>query len=384
MNHLDLFSGIGGFGLAARWAGLKTTAFCEIDSYCQKVLNKHWPDVPIYDDIREFGKERLENDGISTDVDFLTGGFPCQPFSVAGRQKGQDDNRHLWPEMLRIISEIRPNWIIGENVSGFISLALDDCLADLESQGYKTETFVLPACAVNAPHRRDRVWIVGHAEELSSYERKYDRTDGLEVRGGKTLKFRGADSPANVANTGCQLRARAEFSRANGLENKEQNADLDQRSSTPPRKNVADSQRIVAHAKHDGSSAPKISREFDPPSHQKQSRSNQAIELERAGQSWHSENVEGTKRSSTPSRKNVADSDSPRFKEQRLRISTEKEYQASECGSFWATEPNVGRVADGVPSRVDRLKGLGNAVVPQIPYQLMMMIKQLNPAIRGQ
>ena len=317
MNHLDLFSGIGGFGLAARWAGLKTTAFCEIDSYCQKVLNKHWPDVPIYDDIRELGKERLKSDGISTDVDFLTGGFPCQPFSVAGKQRGQDDNRHLWPEMLRIISEIRPNWVIGENVSGFVSLALDDCLADLESQSYETETFVLPACAVNAPHRRDRVWIVGHAEELSSYERKYDRTDGLEVRGGKTLKFRGAGGPANVANTGCQLRARAEFSRANGLENKEQNADLDQRSSTPPRKNVADS-------------------------------------------------------------------DSPRFKEQRLRISTEKEYQASECGSFWATEPSVGRVADGIPSRVDRLKGLGNAVVPQIPYQLMMMIKQLNPAIRGQ
>jgi DNA (cytosine-5)-methyltransferase 1 len=273
MRHLDLFSGIGGFALAARWSGFETVAFCEIDSYCQKVLNKHWPDVPIYGDIRELGKERLENDGISTGVDFLTGGFPCQPFSVAGRQKGQDDNRHLWPEMLRIISEIRPNWVIGENVSGFVSLALDDCLFDLESQGYETETFVLPACAVDAPHRRDRVWI--------------------------------------MANTGRQLRSGSEFSRANGLENKEQNADLAQRSSAPPRKNVADP-------------------------------------------------------------------DSSGFKKQRLRISAEKKHQASECRSFWATEPSVGRVVDGLPHRVDRLKGLGNAVVPQLVHNLFEIIKQVD------
>ena len=302
MNHLDLFSGIGGFGLAARWAGLKTSAFCEIDSYCQKVLNKHWPDVPIYDDIRELGKERLENDGISTDVDFLTGGFPCQPFSVAGKQRGKDDNRHLWPEMLRLISEIRPNWVIGENVSGFVSLALDDCLADLESQGYETETFVIPACAVNAPHRRDRVWIVAHANSQG------------EPVGPKYEQRMGGNSQhsENVANSRRQLRARAEFSRANGLEN-----------------TVADSSRQRRPVR------------VSVPRERQEGKSKELVNNSDRQRGWTGSNN-------------------------------------------WATEPDVGRVADGIPSRVDRLKGLGNAVVPQIPYQLMMMIKQLNPAIRGQ
>ena len=319
MRHLDLFSGIGGFALAARWSGFETVAFCEIDQYCQKVLAKHWPDVPIYDDIRELGKERLENDGISTDVDFLTGGFPCQPFSVSGKQRGQDDNRHLWPEMLRIISEIRPDWVVGENVSGFVRLALDNCLAGLESQGYETETFVLPACAVGAPHRRDRVWIVGQHNE-------------------------------NVAHTGCQLRTGAEFSRSDGLENKEQNADLDQRSSPPPRKNVADSKSF---------------------NHREQ-----AGEINTKGALGLSGEPLGAK--FVRCGENVADADSSGFKKQRLGISTEKEYQASECRSFWATEPDVGRVAHGLPSRVDRLRGLGNAVVPQLVHNLFEIIKQVD------
>ncbi|MBH8606011.1 DNA cytosine methyltransferase [Thermoactinomyces sp. CICC 10521] len=164
MRVLDLFSGIGGFSLAAHWAGMETAAFCEIETFCQKVLRKNFPGVPIYDDVRSVTKEQLERDGVingDRTIELVCGGFPCQPFSVAGKQRGKEDDRHLWPEMFRIIKELRPAWVVGENVTGLIKLALDDVIADLESEGYTVRAFIIPAAAVGAPHRRDRVWIVG-------------------------------------------------------------------------------------------------------------------------------------------------------------------------------------------------------------------------------
>jgi len=151
-THIDLFSGIGGFSLAAEEAGWQTTAFCENEPYCQKVLQRHWPEVPIVENIHEFDGKRHKG------VSLCTGGFPCQGFSHAGERRGCDDNRYLWPEMFRIIKESRPSFVVAENVVGIISVALDTVLSDLESEGYSTGTVVLPACAVNAPHRRDRVW----------------------------------------------------------------------------------------------------------------------------------------------------------------------------------------------------------------------------------
>lgn len=161
MKHLDLFSGIGGFALAARWAGFETVAFCEKNDYCRDVLRKHWDDVPMYEDIRRVTGDRLKRNGIEADI--ITGGFPCQPFSVAGKRGGKGDDRYLWPEMLRIIQEMEPAWVIGENVRGIVNMELDQVLADLEDNGYSTESFVIPACAVNAPHRRDRVWIIANS-----------------------------------------------------------------------------------------------------------------------------------------------------------------------------------------------------------------------------
>ncbi len=169
MNHLDLFSGIGGFSLAARWTWGKdhnVIAFVEQDKYCQKVLNKHWPDVPIIDDIRNYTHDRTQT------VDLLTGGFPCQPFSVAGKRKGKEDDRFLWHEMLRIIKESMPTWIIGENVSGIVNMELDTCITELESEGYETQTFIIPACALQAPHRRDRVWIIANTQEKYGFSRQ--------------------------------------------------------------------------------------------------------------------------------------------------------------------------------------------------------------------
>jgi DNA (cytosine-5)-methyltransferase 1 len=159
VKHLDLFSGIGGFALAARWVGWETVGFCEIDPYCQRVLIKNFPDVAIYDDIRS-----LELDGIEEGIDVVTAGYPCQPFSLVGERRGESDDRHLWPECRRIISRCRPRFFIGENVVGHISLGIDQVLFDLEDLGYSVDVFVLPACAVNAVHRRDRVYLVAYTD----------------------------------------------------------------------------------------------------------------------------------------------------------------------------------------------------------------------------
>lgn len=163
MNHLSLFSGIGGLDLAAEWAGIETIGQCEWVEYPYKILCKHWPDVPKWRDICTLTKDDFyEKTGLST-VDIISGGFPCQPFSVAGKRRGKKDDRYLWPEMLRIISELRPDWVVGENVAGIVSMELDTVLSDLEAEGYSTRTFIIPACGVNAPHRRYRCAIVANS-----------------------------------------------------------------------------------------------------------------------------------------------------------------------------------------------------------------------------
>ena len=156
MKFGSLFAGIGGLDLGLERAGMECAWQVEIDDFCQRVLTKHWPDVPKYKDVRDVGKENLEA------VDLIAGGFPCQPFSVAGKQRGEKDDRHLWPEMLRVITELKPTWVLGENVPGIIPIFLDEAISDLEDQGYTCETFVLPAVAFDAPHRRDRLFILAY------------------------------------------------------------------------------------------------------------------------------------------------------------------------------------------------------------------------------
>lgn len=180
MNKLSLFSGVGGIDLAAEWAGMNTVAFCEREPFPQKVLRKHWPNTPIYDDVCTLSREVLERDGIITNdraIDIISAGYPCQPESLAGERKGTADDRWLWPEVRRLINEIRPHWFIGENVFGHVSMGLDIVLSDLEADNYTTEAIIIPACSSGAPHRRDRVFIVGHTERSGCSGESWWRTE---------------------------------------------------------------------------------------------------------------------------------------------------------------------------------------------------------------
>lgn len=198
MRVLDLFSGIGGFSLAGHWAGMTTAAFCEIEPFCQKVLNKNFPGVPVYEDVRTITRQQLEKDGVMSDSDpigLICGGIPCQPFSVSGKQLGTEDERHLWPEMYRLVKEIRPTWVLVENVTGFIKLALDLIINDLENEDYQTGTFVIPAAAVGAPHKRERIFIVGHSKRSGCSREPWRRT--REVTKNRHLQL----EKENVADT---------------------------------------------------------------------------------------------------------------------------------------------------------------------------------------
>ena len=206
MKLLDLFSGLGGFSYGLERIGFKTVAFCEMDKYCKLVLQKHWKGAKIYNDVKEITKEKLESDGVEL-PDIITGGFPCQPFSVAGKQKGTSDDRHLWPEMFRIIQELKPRWVIGENVKGLVNLqdgmVFETVCTDLEGEGYEVRAFNIPAAGVGAPHRRERIWIVAHAK-------RYNKTDEIggsdETSRGIQEEHRQDDSSARLTSRTSSIR----------------------------------------------------------------------------------------------------------------------------------------------------------------------------------
>ena len=159
MRHVDLCSGIGGFALGFEWAGLsKPVLFCDIEPWSRKIINKHWPDVPIAEDVKELANEPERT---VPDCEILTAGYPCQPFSQAGKRKGEEDPRHIFPYIMQIVASKRPSWCVFENVYGHVSMGLDTALTAMEAEGYATRPFIIPAVSVGAPHRRDRVFIVG-------------------------------------------------------------------------------------------------------------------------------------------------------------------------------------------------------------------------------
>jgi len=183
VKFISVFAGIGGFDLGLERAGMTCVAQVEIDEFCQRVLTKHWPEVPKYGDIREVGKHNLPS------ADLICGGFPCQPHSFAGKRRGAEDDRHLWPEYLRIIDELRPDWAVPENVPGIRTTILDDVLFDLESIGYTTVTLDIPACAMDAPHVRHRIFVVAYASSNGRKTRgKLFNGEALQLSVGNSQK----------------------------------------------------------------------------------------------------------------------------------------------------------------------------------------------------
>jgi DNA (cytosine-5)-methyltransferase 1 len=311
LKILDLFSGIGGFSLGLEATGhFETAAFCEIDPYCKQVLKKHWPDVPIFDDIRQ-----LKGTDIGT-IDIITGGYPCQPFSVAGKQKAEQDPRHLWPEYFRLIQELRPTWVIGENVSGHIKLGLDSVLEDLASEGYSTRTFSISASSIGANHKRERIWTVAYSNDSRDRTSQHETNSNREKinEGWQEQSFSEPSRQSeDVENSRRTLWQRGQFSKENEDEIGKENANQFERSSSTSKIDVAntDSKRL-----------------------QRQRES------------------------------------SSQFNKKFTTSKSSEERQKGLGGKWWESEPRVGRVAHGIPKRVDRLKTLGNAVVPHIPYYI--------------
>ena len=244
MRLLDLFSGIGGFSYAAEKliGGYETVAFCEMDEFCQKVLKKHWPQVPIFDDVRTIDAARLGR------IDICTFGFPCQPVSQAGLQKAESDDRWLWDEIIRILQASKPKWIIAENVKGLVSvedgLLLQNCITSLEAEGYEIQSVIIPACAKNAPHKRDRIWIIG---QLTTNTYKWQSRSGDESKSDETQQFKfSTDNTSErgiVANT--TSKGKWEITRGLGESQKEMGEKRSEfttrsdTSSTETRTNVA-------------------------------------------------------------------------------------------------------------------------------------------------
>jgi DNA-cytosine methyltransferase len=256
MNHLDLFSGIGGFSLGLEKVGFKTIAFCERDEYCRLLLQKHWKGVKIYNDIK-----KLEGKDIEEKVDILTGGFPCQPYSVAGKQKGTNDDRYLWPEMFRVIKEVKPTFIIAENVRGLINIqdgmVFETVCSDLESEGFEIQTFIIPAAGVGAPHKRDRVWIVGYSKHNGSLTSKIKRRDNKINAGTQEGRTRPSNlreqvdpetmrlwrTPDAHCDRGASIREKNED------ESRKENANQYERSSSTSKHDVADSKSKQSFSK---------------------------------------------------------------------------------------------------------------------------------------
>jgi len=346
LKILDLFSGLGGFSLGLERTGhFKTIAFCDNDKYCNLVLQKHWKGVKIYNDVREISKEKFKEDKIES-PDIITGGFPCQPFSVAGKQKGTSDDRHLWPEMFRIIKAFKPRFVIGENVPGIVNIqdgvVFETVCTDLESQGYEVQPFNIPASAVGAPHQRKRIWIIAHLENSDSGGRR-------RQEGSRTYDLRRGESEKQNHNLNKTSERRLQGSAESSFKF--------ERTSSPSESNVANAISRNVEAGRERQRGVRTESEGQRTSDYVTS-SSETKRTEKKLADTNGEGLEGFGQSSS------------QFNETSSSTSSSEERQGQVDQGWWSVEPNVGRVAHGVQGRVHRLKGLGNSIVPQIVEEI--------------
>ena len=335
MKHGSLFSGIGGFDLASEWMGWENVFHCEIESFPRKILHHYWPNAISYEDIKKtdftIHKGR---------IDIITGGFPCQPYSMAGKRKGKEDERHLWPEMLRAIREIQPRWVVGENVFGLINwnggLVFDEVQFDLEAEGYEVQAYVLPAAAVNAPHRRDRVWFVAYSSKRRWRKRNKSKYNKFEKWAVYKDKQKDRDKIWSNFRNG-SINGPIAYAPSNGCNDE---------SSTKNNTIGADNQQSGTQRL---SSIKRFGNESD------------ATNTNSIGQEYALENRE--------------------LERQRFG----KSYERNVWDSFPTQSPICGG-NDGIPDRLDNItfpkwrnesiKGYGNAIVPQVVYQIFKAIEE--------
>ena len=362
LKVLDLFSGIGGFSLALESTGhFQTIGFVENDEYCQAVLRHHFPEVPILGDIKNVTKET-----VPTRPDVICGGFPCQPFSVAGDQRAKDDPRHLWPEMLRIIKEQKPTWIVGENVSGLVKLGLDEILDEMEDQGYSTRTFNIPAFSVGAPHQRQRLWIIGHlGDPEHNGSPTPERQRGLLKQPEEPKKqisiweLEGTSSASgDVANPDNErVRSRIggddfdyeEESGEGGIDGEGSAGDDEWYDTSPTQDEGVD-----------------VSDTDDTRDRTQEHRVDEDGKKNIQGRQEH------TQSKSSRHGADIPDPNGKGLQGQRKKYKLPKSKRKREIGGsrWWDVEPNVGRVAYGVPNRVFKLRALGNSIIPQIAQKI--------------
>ena len=370
LRHVDLCSGIGGFALGFHWAKLsEPVLFCDTEPWCRQILNKNFPNIPIATDVKELANDP---ERLVPDHEILSCGYPCQPFSVAGLRKGEEDDRHIWPSIFRIITHKRPSWVVCENVYGHVALGLDKVLFDMESQGYATRTFIVPACAKNAPHRRDRLWIicknVGDTESRGRGEfresSKKEGNESCQIDRGQSVGSSGVRT--NVGDTEYNGSSSTKIRRGD---------QEDARGSQKREIETEQSQRTSGRGDHE------VMADTECLGWEQRSEVKGELDRERSPDQsdFSSEGCRGS-RSST----SLADTESKGLQgwsQDTTEYSKWIEESSSWNKSFgeetniWNVEPNVGRVAHGIPKRVDRLKGLGNAIVPQLAMQIGLAIK---------
>lgn len=417
MAHVDLCSGIGGFALGFEWAELsKPVLFCDIEPWSRQILAKHWPDVPIADDVKELANDptRIIH-AIGDRPSILTAGYPCQPFSQAGQRRGSEDDRHIWPEIFSIVQQVRPDWIVCENVSGHITMGLDEVLSDLaDKANYAVQTFHLGAVSVDAPHRRMRLWIVARNVDDTKSNRNKGRLSQIPRANEKAPKpkkqYENAAKQFDDAGEHTSIlgnskhdgsptpTVKGSIGEASKHNTQGQNKTSQSQGASEPRDSgsVGESARTTnvadaISARGETWASDTVGDGDGSRSNKKQPQSSSSkadvadAKRKRQQASKHERRSRLKEGLSARSSKDVANTDSRLGKTQHQRSVLGKQNSEGSARGHsdeglqrnrqWKPEPPVGRVANGIPRRVDRLKGLGNAIVPQIAMRIGQTIK---------